>query len=75
MVSCMRLRRDQEQGYHHLASLSSFLQKYYDLYAEDKKRYDKAMEEYVKKQKLSVDATGGEGNASKDTGSSQLPAN
>jgi len=31
------------------------------------------MEEYVKKQKLSVDATGGEGG--KNIGSSQLPAN
>ena len=47
----------------------SFLQKYYDLYAEDKKRYDKAMEEYVKKQKMSADTPGGEGNASKDSGS------
>ena len=30
------------------------LQKYSELYAEDKKRYDRAMEEYTKKQKLAA---------------------
>jgi len=44
------------------------LQKYYELYAEDKKRYDRAMEEYTKKQKLTalVAETGVDGNTCQD---------